>query len=319
MKKTALLFIMTTAMTAALMTGCSSQSPEASRTPEETAQTAPADSEDQTPQTQEDTDTAETETSGSPSDTPAEETDTSADDSLPGDSIGQVSFMPNEKSYHMVYGSSTLHAYFKRQGVVPGSGKMTIRKLSDNSVVEEIDLQDKAKCFVGEQDSHFALLGWNSGTHLIIQLKTTPESGETYYVNLEEGAFTSQDGSIRSKELSDTSSWCYGVANYGVVPSLPSGSDVYVGDVLTADILVRKPAVLAKIENYDENRVRFNEKEFEQDGKLDIKIYQLGEDPFTVNFYDEDDNPIGSITLSYTASMPPQPEEELPKNTITDL
>ncbi|WWR16868.1 hypothetical protein V1224_05395 [Lachnospiraceae bacterium JLR.KK008] len=318
MKKTALLFIMTAAVAAALLTGCGSES--AAVPSPETAQTAPAadnDKADTAESDSQETDAKEETAEDKPSAAPAGED--SEDAPLPGDSIGPVSFMPNEKGYYMVYGSNTLHAYFKRQDVIPGTGKMTVHRLSDDSVVEEINLEDKEKCLVGEQDSTFSLLGWNSGTHLVIRLADTPESGETYYVNLEEGAFTSSDGTIRSKELTDASSWCYGVANYGVVPSLPSGSAVFVGDVLTADILVRKPAVLARVENYDENRVRFNEKEFQQDGKLDIKIYQLGEDPFTVTFYDEDDNPLGSITLSYTASMPPQPEEEIPQKTITDL
>ena len=196
---------------------------------------------------------------------------------------------------------------------------MIIRKTSDDSVIEEINLKDTQKCSIGEADTTFNLLGWNGGTHLIIQLKETPASGEAYYVNLEEGAFTSQDGAILSKAIQDKTTWSYGVAPYGVIPARPSGSDVLVGDVLSADILIRQPAVLAKIENYDENRVRFNDKEFEQDAKLEIKIYQIGEDPFTVTFYDNDDNPLGSITLSYTASMPPEPEEEAPKKSITNL
>lgn len=256
-----------------------------------------------------------------------EETETSqpsddasaADAELTSDSIGPVSFTPNENGYSMVYGSNTLHAYFKRQNVTAGSGKMTIKNTADDSVVEEIDLRDTQKCIVGEQDSTFSLLGWDGGTHLVIRLKHTPSSGESYYVNLEEGAFTSGDGTILSKAVTDSETWRYGVAPYGIVPAMPNGSAVYVGDVLSADILVRQPAAYAKIENYDENRVRFNEKEFEKDGKLEIKIYQLGDDPFTVTFYDDDDNPLGSITLSYTASMPPQSEEKPPKKSVTNL
>lgn len=254
------------------------------------------------------------------SDAPSDARPSASEDAeLTADSIGPVSFTPNEKGYSMVYGANTLHAYFKRQNVVPGNGKMIIRKTSDDSVIEEINLKDTQKCSIGEADTTFNLLGWNGGTHLIIQLKETPASGEAYYVNLEEGAFTSQDGAILSKAIQDKTTWSYGVAPYGVIPARPSGSDVLVGDVLSADILIRQPAVLAKIENYDENRVRFNDKEFEQDAKLEIKIYQIGEDPFTVTFYDNDDNPLGSITLSYTASMPPEPEEEAPKKSITNL
>lgn len=238
---------------------------------------------------------------------------------LPDDSIGPVSFMPNEKGYSMVYGDSTLHAYFMRQNVIPGAGKMTIKKLSDHSVVETIDLQQESSCTIGEQDSMFYLLGWDGGTHLIIHLKDMPVTGELYYVNLEEGAFTSKDQTILSKEISNTETWCYGIADYGIKPEVPNGSAVYVGDEFSADILIRQPASYAKIENFDENRVRFNEKEFEKDGQLEIHIYQIGEDAFTLTFYNEDDDPIGSIRMSYTASMPPEPEQEIPQKTITNL
>ena len=238
---------------------------------------------------------------------------------LTNESIGPVSFTPNEKAYSMVYGDKVLHAYFQRENVLPGTGKMTIKKYSDNSVVETIDLTDQSRCILGPKDSTFHLLGWNSGTHYIIPLKDMPVNGELYYVNLEEGAFTSQDKTILSKAVSDNATWCYGVAAYGIIPALPNGADVFVGDVLSATILIKEPAAYAKIENYDENRVRFNEKEFEKDGKLEIRIYQIGEDAFNVTYYDKEDNPIGSIRMAYNASMPPQPEEELPQKTITNL
>lgn len=318
-----LLSYMTAIITASvLLTACGAEKESPQLTPTETGTQEASSDNTQQPETE----TAAQETGISDTDTD-EETETSqpsddasaADAELTNDSIGPVSFTPNENGYSMVYGSNTLHAYFKRQNVTAGSGKMTIKNTADDSVVEEIDLRDTQKCIVGEQDSTFSLLGWDGGTHLVIRLNHTPSSGESYYVNLEEGAFTSSDGTILSKAVTDSETWRYGVAPYGIVPAMPSGSAVYVGDVLSADILVRQPAAYAKIENYDENRVRFNEKEFEKDGKLEIKIYQLGDDPFTVTFYDGDDNPLGSITLSYTASMPPQPEEEPPKKSVTNL
>lgn len=321
MKKRILSFLTAAIMTAALLTACGAEKETPQLTPTENgAQTEAADETQSAAaapdagSTGADTDAdAETENPQAPADTSA------ADAELTNDSIGPVSFTPNENGYSMVYGGNTLHAYFKRTNVVAGSGKMTIKNMADDSVVEEIDLKDTKKCIVGEQDSTFSLLGWDGGTHLIIRLENTPASGESYYVNLEEGAFTSADGTIRSKAVSDSETWRYGVAPYGVIPALPSGSSVYVGDVLSADLLIRQPAAYAKIENYDENRVRFNEKEFEKDGKLEIKIYQIGDDSFTVTFYNDDDDPIGSITLSYTASMPPEPEEEAPRKSVTNL
>lgn len=325
MKKRISMLLLATVLCTSL-TACGNQpgqtqQPTTENAPEATApetadNTAPDAASPGTDTTGEPVQTPENPLAGAATEAPSGEAN---DTELTADSIGPVSFTPNEKGYSMVYGANTLHAYFKRQNVVPGNGKMMIRKTSDDSVIEEIDLKDTRKCSIGEADTTFDLLGWNGGTHLIIQLKDTPASGEAYYVNLEAGAFTSQDGAIQSKAIQDKTTWSYGVAAYGVLPALPSGSQVLVGDVLSADILIRQPAVLAKIENYDENRVRFNDKEFEQDAKLEIKIYQIGEDPFTVTFYDDDDNPLGSITLSYTASMPPEPEEEAPKKSITNL
>ena len=297
------------------LTGQTQQEPENTSQPEtaqEATETDPAAA--QNGADMQNTENGQPETGDS-----AQETQPADDTDLASDSIGPVSFTPNENGYYMVYGSNTLHAYFKRHNVIPGTGKLIVRKTADDSVVEEIDLNDTAKCVIGEQDSTFHLLGWDGGTHLIIRLQDVPAAGEAYYINLEEGAFTSQDGAIRSKPVTDKTTWRYGVAAFGVIPSRPDGSDVFVGDTFSADILVRPPAALARVENYDENRVRFNEKEFVQDGKLEIKIYQIGDDPFTVTFFDEEENPIGSITLTYTASMPPEPEEEAPRKSVTDL
>ena len=302
-------------------TACGSQPGQTQPAPESTGQqeTPEENTETENAATQNDTDVPNADGAQAGAGDSAQNTPAADDTGLAADSIGPVSFTPNENGYYMVYGSNTLHAYFKRHNVIPGTGKLTVRKTADDSVVEEIDLNDTDKCTIGEQDSTFHLLGWDGGTHLIIRLQDVPAAGEAYYINLEEGAFTSQDGTIRSKPITDNTTWRYGVAAFGVIPSRPNGSDVFVGDTFSADILVRPPAAMARVENYDENRVRFNEKEFVQDGKLEIKIYQIGDDPFTVTFFDEEENPIGSITLTYTASMPPEPEEEAPRKSVTDL
>ena len=245
---------------------------------------------------------------------------TAANESLDDTSIGPVSFTPNDDGFSMVYGNTTLHAYFKRQNVVPGDGKFVLHNAADDSIVEEIDLRDTSKCYVAEADSMFYMLGWDNGTHIVVQLKDTPKLGQSYYVTLEEGAFTSQDGTLRSKPVTDRNIWQMNIEEYGVLPDVKSGSSVYVGDVLKAQVILKAPAVVAKVENYDENRVRFNEKEFTQSGQLEIKIYQIGDDPFHVNFYDGDDNLLGTARISYNAAMPPEPEpEKSPAKTVTQL
>jgi len=281
---------------------------------EETTENTPNEDGKDTTAPADEAESAETESG----ETESGEAQDAADMPLTDESIGAVSFLPSGEDLPLVYGNDKLHAYFKRQNVIPG-GRMTVKKVSDDSVVEEIDLTDKSRCTVGEQDSTFDLLGWNGGTHLVIQLKSMPAPSESYYVTLEEGAFMSQDGSIASKEVTDSSVWQFDVARYGIALATPNGSDVYVDDVLSADIIIQGEAVKAEISNYDENRVRFNEKEFKESGKLEIKIYQIGEDSFTVTYYNAEDDPIGAITVSYTASVKPEPQEEAPKKAVTNL
>lgn len=317
--KKSLLITVTALLSAFLFTACAEQpsQTQSAAEKEDTAEAGSAAKEETADNKTANAETQETETAGN---TKEAETETdAAAQPLTDESIGAVSFLPSGGDFPLVYGNNTLHAYFKRQNVVPGSGKMVIKKASDDTVVEEINLQDQDKCTVGEQDSTFQILGWNGGTHLVIRLKEMPAPGETYYVNLEEGAFVSQDGSIASKAVTDSSTWSYTTARYGIVLNTPNGSDVYVDDVLSGDIIIQGEAVKAEIGNYDENRVRFNEKEFKESGKLEIKIYQIGVDSFTVTYYDAEDNPIGAITVSYTASIKPEPEEEAPKKAVTNL
>ena len=106
--------------------------------------------------------------------------ETAAEETLDETSIGPVSFTPNDNGFSMVYGNTTLHAYFKRQNVVPGDGKFVLHNAADDSVVEEIDLRDNSKCYVAEADSMFYMLGWDNGTHIVIQLKDTPKFGQCY-------------------------------------------------------------------------------------------------------------------------------------------
>lgn len=324
--KKSLLITMTALIAALLFTACADQPSQTQTAAEDAAAAAEKEDvlkeENASGEEATDSKTETTENQEAPENPNKTETEAEADaatEPLTDESIGAVSFMPSGQDFPLVYGNNVLHAYFKRQNVMAGSGKMIIKKASDNTVVEEIDLQDKNKCTVGEIDSTFQILGWNGGTHLVIRLKDMPAQGETYYVNLEEGAFVSQDGSIASKAITDSSTWKYSTAEYGIILNTPNGSDVYVDDVLSGEIIIQGEAVKAEISNYDENRVRFNEKEFKESGELEIKIYQIGVDSFTVTYYDRENNPIGVITVSYTASIKPEPEEEAPKKSVTNL
>lgn len=231
---------------------------------------------------------------------------------LPEDSIGPVMFTPSLNGYMtaMGRGGYVLTAYFMRPGV-KGAGKISIYSAGNDEKACVLDLSDEKVCYQVPDDGTLTNRGWRGGTQLEILLPEPYENSGTYYVLMDEGAFESEDGSLLSKELKDKSGWVYDVAEYGVDLAVKNGSKVYVGDKLYARVLLRAPAKKAKIEGYDENRLKFEEKEFKhEDGDLRFEIRQIGEDKFYVNFYDAEGELLSKVPVVYEAEMPEDPEKK---------
>lgn len=239
---------------------------------------------------------------------------------LTENSLGPVFFSPNSDSQVGLIprGSNTLHAYFKRPGV-KGNGYMTVYSEAHAKYCE-VNLGKKKYCYAASDDGTLKDLGWDDGTHLVIKLPKDYENSDNFYVLMEEGAFSTEDGSIQSKAVTDEKVWRYDVQNYGVELTVPNGGDVYVGDEIYARIFIRQPCHKVLIEDYDENRLSFEEKEFKrEDSDLRFTIKQLGEDTFNIKFFDKERNMLSVIPIKYNASMRPDPEEEKVKRNIVGL
>ncbi len=230
------------------------------------------------------------------------------------ETIGRVYFSPGSDDINMILGSTAIQIYFERADVV-GAGKLTITNKDTNTVARTIDLATASEAV--SADTVLKELGWDNGTRLLVDLGEPLDRGYDYYITCEEGAFATKDGSIKSKAILDPTAVAFGMYDYGIKLDTPSGENVYVGDQLGATIYVEGEAKKAVIEDFDENRVRLDDKEFESTKETRIKIYQIGEDGFTVAFYDNNHSVLGKIRVTYTAEMPPEPESEVPeRNTI---
>ncbi len=237
-----------------------------------------------------------------------------ADTAESSESIGHVYFSPGNDGINMMLGSTGLHVYFERADVV-GAGKMTIMNKDTNAVAKTIDLANAYEAV--SADTVMKELGWDNGTHLLISIGEPLDRGYDYYITCDEGAFATKDGSIKSKPITDPTMIAFSMCDYGIKLETPIDTPVYVGDHLKATVYVEGEAKKAVVENFDENRIRLDDKEFESTKETEIKIYQIGKDSFTLSFYDNNHDLLGQIVVSYEAQMPPEPESEVPeRNTI---
>ncbi|MBE5846800.1 MAG: hypothetical protein E7300_03900 [Lachnospiraceae bacterium] len=232
------------------------------------------------------------------------------------ESIGAVYFSPGNDGVNMMLGATTIHIYFERADVV-GAGTLTIMNKDTNTAAKTIDLASASEAV--SADTVMKELGWDNGTHLLVDLGDPLDRGYDYYITCEEGAFATKDGSIKSKPITDPTTVAFGMCDYGIKLETPNEEHVYVGDHLKATVYVEGEAKKAVVEDYDENRVRLSDKEFESTKETEIKIYQIGEDSFTVAFYDNNHDLLGKIAVSYTAEMPPEPETEVPERTTIGM
>ncbi len=226
---------------------------------------------------------------------------------LPDDAMGAVYLSPTTGSGRdMLFGTRELTLYFQRTGVKPGEGTLSVFRSSDDAAICSVNIAKSARSYT-KDDGVFSRLGWENGTRVVVSLPFPLDHNETFYVTADKGCFVADD--IESKAIKK-GIWEFDVAEYGVIPELPSGSDVYVGGSMEVMVYVHGRADKAMITTLDENRVRLSSTDTEKDRKIDAKFYQLGEDSFVVTFFDRDDNVLGQTTLTYSASMPPEDLKE---------
>ncbi|KEQ24737.1 Ig-like domain-containing protein [Paenibacillus tyrfis] len=112
------------------------------------------------------------------------------------------------------------------QSVAPVSGKtISIRKASDNSVVESMAVDDAQKVSI-------------TGNTVSLRLNTSLASNTKYYVSIDSGAFLSGDGSVY-KGIADPKEWSF--------TTLVKGDLTGDGKVTPADILLVNQYILGKI------------------------------------------------------------------------
>lgn len=235
---------------------------------------------------------------------------------LPDDAMGMVYLAPNTTGTgrDMLFGTRELVMYFQRQGVNAGEGTISVFNSRDDSPICSVNAKKSVKSY-DDSDGTFELLGWEKGTRVVISLPFPLDHNETFYITADEGCFVADtdNGTVKSKAIKKNA-WELDVAEYGVIPQLPSGSDVYVGGSMDIAFYIQGRCKKAEITSFDENRVRFSKTEIREDKVIEAKFYQLGQDECMVTFYDNDDNILGQTKLIYIAEMDPNTDLKADSN-----
>lgn len=166
----------------------------------------------------------------------------SRNEPLSDDSIGQMHMYPSGET---IMGCRNLDLMFKRGGVHPTSGKITICDeegtvffqcdVSDTECVEEYDLP--------EADVEY--FGWKNSSNFYIWLDKPLEGGKNYSISIDAGAFAA-DG-LSSKEVSK-GDWSIICLDFGLGANSHAGSShVKLGESITQEILLGSQAQRVEI------------------------------------------------------------------------
>ncbi|MBQ8953988.1 MAG: hypothetical protein IJ048_07710 [Clostridia bacterium] len=176
----------------------------------------------------------------------------------------------------------TLTLYLPREDVKLATGKLHL--YSGRNEIASFDFGDADHVRLHQlTETELDQLMWGSGVCIEVFLDTSLKIGENYYVLMDEGCFTTTDGTLKSLQITNPEAWRpvvagdYGVSNlyYAKAPAeggAQNAAPSYVihpmaGDVITFELLMGGDAKYAVIYS-DNNSVDFDQPEYTESGVI---------------------------------------------------
>jgi uncharacterized protein YpuA (DUF1002 family) len=202
-------------------------------------------------------------------------------------------------------GVNELTVYFQRSDIAVGSGSLTVTNTADGIVIDTVAMNDTSKVSIEPMtDEEILEQGWASGSYVkaVIALGTPLAQSSNYSVTLSEGAFVStEDASVLSEAVADTSFWDIQTSEYGVALDRSAGF-ITAGSTISGQILMDgTAATYACIDNAGDVAAVFSQGEFTPDSEsFDVTFGASGKISFQVSFYDADGNWLNTIDYTVT-------------------
>lgn len=197
----------------------------------------------------------------------------------------------------------TLTIYLPREDIKLASGKA--RLYSGQKEVASFDFADPEHVQLRKlTETELDQLLWGSGVCIEMFLDVSLTVGESYYVLMDEGCFTTQDGAIKSLSITNPEAWQVAVnGDFGVSGlsyKAAAGGGAYrlhpeAGDVISFQLLLGGDVKNAAIYS-DNDSVAFEERVFEQSGPV-TGVVTLNDLHWGVVFLNEKGEPLGVVRL----------------------
>ena len=209
-----------------------------------------------------------------------------------GTTVGYIMLYPREKMPAMAF-CDLLEIYLPREDVELGKGTLELWKTVEGAAPEKqasVTFGENAQTSIRPlEDNELAGLMWGSGVCIEVYLEKSLEIGADYYVLMDEGCFTADNGAISNPAISEAGLWVpvlegeYGVGGLyysaeaeGTEPgAIKYKDDCVAGDILTFNLVLGGEVERAVV--YSENdSVFFDELEYTETCTVTGKI--VGED-----------------------------------------
>ena len=120
--------------------------------------------------------------------------------------MGYITFYPNTKLPAQMY-CDMLEIFLPREDIVLGSGTMTLHA-SNGDTVYTFDFSDDTRTGIRSlNELELNSFKWGGGVCVFAILPRSLTLGESYYVTMQEGCFTTADGTIPSLRVDNPEAW----------------------------------------------------------------------------------------------------------------
>ena len=194
--------------------------------------------------------------------------------------MGYILLHPRLNVMPAIHFCDTLTLYLPREDVKLAAGKLHL--YSGRNEIASFDFADESHvCLRKLTEAELDQLMWGGGVCIEIFLDVSLKIGENYHVLMDEGCFTTEDGTLRSLQITNPEAWKpvvegdYGVSSlyYAKAPAegqAQSAAPSYVihpmtGDTISFELLMGGDAKYAVIYS-DNNSVSFEQPEYTESG-----------------------------------------------------
>lgn len=210
--------------------------------------------------------------------------------------IGNVYFLPYQQQALM--GTNTLGMYAQMDGLVPGTGILTLHK-EDGTVVDEIHFADRTRVqtsVLSEQEAE--LVDWDTlGSKATLILAAPLTEVGKYYVTMTDDCLRKPDETAKSRALGQ-GLWEFSIAPFGITGGTLYQGSIHAGDTRTISVALAEEAVKCRILGADGAEIELVTGELSAAGDLQLKFLAASSYEWDVAFLNAAGECVGLVNLA---------------------